>query len=46
MGQIGNSLDNREVEYFFVCLKGEYLNKNKNNKNENQRNLKTYKLIY
>ncbi len=23
MGEIGNSLDNREFEYFFVCLKGE-----------------------
>ncbi|ATI73649.1 IS3 family transposase [Mesoplasma florum] len=27
MSRIGNSLDNREVEYFFGCLKGEYLNK-------------------
>ena len=26
MSRIGNSLDNREVEYFFGCLKGEYLN--------------------
>ena len=26
MSRIGNSLDNREVEYFFSCLKGEYLN--------------------
>ena len=26
MGRVGNSLDNREVEYFFGCLKGEYLN--------------------
>jgi putative transposase len=25
MGRVGNSLDNREVEYFFGCLKGEYL---------------------
>jgi putative transposase len=25
MGRVGNSLDNREVEYFFSCLKGEYL---------------------
>ena len=25
MGRIGNSLDNRESEYFFSCLKGEYL---------------------
>lgn len=26
MSRIGNSLDNREVEYFFGCLKGEFLN--------------------
>ncbi len=26
MGRVGNSLDNREAEYFFGCLKGEYLN--------------------
>lgn len=26
MSRIGNSLDNREAEYFFSCLKGEYLN--------------------
>lgn len=26
MSRVGNSLDNREVEYFFSCLKGEYLN--------------------
>ena len=26
MSRVGNSLDNREVEYFFGCLKGEYLN--------------------
>ena len=26
MGRVGNSLDNREVEYFFGRLKGEYLN--------------------
>ncbi|QEH61375.1 transposase [Spiroplasma chinense] len=26
MGRVGNSLDNREIEYFFCCLKGEYLN--------------------
>jgi len=26
MGRVGNSLDNREVEYFFGCLKGEFLN--------------------
>lgn len=26
MGRIGNSLDNREIEYFFGCLEGEYLN--------------------
>lgn len=25
MSRIGNSLDNREIEYFFGCLKGEYL---------------------
>jgi putative transposase len=25
MGRVGNSLDNREIEYFFGCLKGEYL---------------------
>lgn len=25
MGRVGNSLDNREVEYFFGCLKSEYL---------------------
>ena len=25
MSRIGNSLDNREAEYFFGCLKGEYL---------------------
>ncbi len=25
MGKVGNSLDNREVEYFFGYLKGEYL---------------------
>ncbi|CAM9145015.1 Integrase catalytic domain-containing protein [Mycoplasma marinum] len=25
MGRIGNSLGDREVEYFFGCLKGEYL---------------------
>ncbi|WP_100679224.1 integrase core domain-containing protein [Mesoplasma tabanidae] len=27
MSRIGNSLDNREAEYFFSCLKGEYLNR-------------------
>lgn len=26
MGRVGNCLDNREAEYFFSCLKGEYLN--------------------
>ena len=26
MSRIGNSLDNREAEYFLGCLKGEYLN--------------------
>jgi len=26
MSRVGNSLDNREVEYFFGCLKSEYLN--------------------
>ncbi len=26
MSRVGNSLDNREIEYFFSCLKGEYLN--------------------
>lgn len=25
MSRVGNSLDNREAEYFFSCLKGEYL---------------------
>ena len=26
MGRVGNSLDNREAEYFFSCLKSEWLN--------------------
>lgn len=26
MSRIANSLDNREIEYFFGCLRGEYLN--------------------
>ncbi|AOG60422.1 transposase [Spiroplasma helicoides] len=32
MSRVGNSLDNREIEYFFSCLKGEYLNHINTNK--------------
>ncbi len=32
MSRVGNSLDNREVEYFFSCLKGEYLSQIKTSK--------------
>ncbi|WP_268794771.1 hypothetical protein [Spiroplasma litorale] len=35
MSRIGNSLDNIEIEYFFGCLKGEYLN-----------HISTYKMSY
>lgn len=45
MGRVGNSLDNREIEYFFGCLKGEYLNHLKThtmNFNTIKNHIKTY----
>lgn len=45
MARIGNSLDNREIEYFFGCLKGEYLkhlNTSKMNFKEIHNHIKWY----
>lgn len=45
MGRVGNCLDNREVEYFFGCLKGEYLNRIKTsvmNINQIQKHISWY----